>query len=109
MLILLYFAAAFGFCYVVGHSKVSYRIRVFIGGREPERVGDVDVGAQPPALKIGPALISFLECPAWIGWWVGALAAPLILNDFNAIAAIILLAFSTSGVNFALGRMTGII
>lgn len=86
-----YTVAAFGLAYVVGHSVISRPVREVI------------------ALWSEP-LITLIECPACLGWWVGLGAGiGLALAGRLAWALILALAFYTAGANFILGRATGLI
>lgn len=56
--LVVYLLATFGFCYAVGHSRISLPFR--------ELMAKVYV--------LSPVL-ALIECPACLGWWVGAAAA----------------------------------
>jgi hypothetical protein len=107
-----YTLAAFGFCWIVGHSTLSLPLR--------QRYTDWSKGGNPDALD--PLLITLAECPACLGFWVGfavgvfcalrggaEAAAPSFAADLRAVGAGVLLGCYTSGVNYVLGRLTGLI
>lgn len=99
-MIALWFLAAFGFAYVVGHSKISLGIRMLLGGHESEALtveclkqaerelrrelkdppGPIPEeliqrrsfqNAAPLIPKLGPWLAALMECVACVGWWLG--------------------------------------
>jgi len=92
-----YTITVFGFCYAVGHSKISLRPREILSRRQP-----------------GIFLVELAECPACLGFWLGLILGiffPSILSSFNGdlpnITIPIVLAFYTCGTGFLLGRLTG--
>lgn len=96
----IYTLAAFGIAFVVGFAKISLGIREFIAAR-------------------CTWLISLLECPACLGFWIGLVAGALNLPGlFNEITpyprlyrvcAALMLGFYTVATNFLLGRISSLI
>lgn len=90
----LWFLCAFGFCYAVGHARVSlgFRTRLAI---------------------VSEWLTSLLECPACLGFWVGlaggAALPELLPAPFSPtrLVAAPVLGFATCAVGYLLGRATG--
>jgi hypothetical protein len=96
---LLYFVAAFGLAYLVGHSVISAPIRSFIGG-------PID----KPRAYLG-LIIALLECPACFGTWTGMAIGsirPEIFLQSSWSAGAVVAACATAGVNFILGSLTGL-
>ncbi len=95
----LYFLAAFGAAYIVGHSVISAPIRSFVGG-------PID----KPRAYFG-LVVALVECPAclgtWIGLAVGGLHPDLFLQSSSVTGALVA-ACATAGVNFIAGSMTGL-
>ena len=125
---LLYSAAAFGLAYIVGHSKISLAFRKAMMPNPPARML-----ALPPAEleattedemyaelsgidKARFWLVTFIECPACGGFWVGLAAGFWLMPPFldglllarHSSLLPLVLAFSTAGTNFLLARLTGI-
>ena len=91
-----YLLAAFGLAFVAGHSEISVQLRDWIHKRG----------------RVGYWLVKMIECPACLGFHIGWIYALAVRPDFLIIEpwkAAALLAFSTSGSNFVLGRITGLI
>lgn len=97
MSLFLYFAAAFGLAFIVGHSYITRPVREVLVLR-------------------APTLVILLECPACFGTWVGTfvgLIAPGLFG-FDGVWDQRLLAgvtagCATAGVNYALAVWTRII
>lgn len=99
--LVIYVGAAFGLAYIVGHSKISYPFRNWLGKR----------GA------LGAWLALLLECVACFGWWTGFVIgftgnSPVrewwpFMPGSPWVHAIVLGLF-TSGVNFLLGQRSGL-
>lgn len=127
MMLLLWFAAAFGFAFVVGHSKISLPFREWFGGKlvltetTATSPGAAEAGitmssyAQRKAAVpyLGPFLVALAECPGCLGWWLGLGAAffwpALVPFGLSLWASMLLLAFATSGVNLLLARYVGMV
>lgn len=95
----LYFLAAFGLAYVVGHSAISMPVRLLIGGPE----------GQPRAF-LG-FLVALLECPACFGTWTGLVAGAFLPGLFQQStwwAGALVAACATAGLNFIIGKATGL-
>lgn len=92
----LFFFAAFGFAFIVGHSKISLPFRIWVGGitravdetasdEWTERVREqlVKLGKDPhwvsrPLVPVlGPFLVALVECVGCLGWWTGAVVGAL--------------------------------
>lgn len=94
MSLLIWFLLAFGFCYTVGHARVSLGVRTWMSGF--------------------PRLTWFLlliECPACLGFWVGLVGGLLLPMlppaPFQGWLAAPALGFATCAVGYILGRATG--
>lgn len=96
-LLVFYTFAAFGFAYVLGHAVIS----------RPFRDALYSLGQTFPPLRW---LVLLLECPACFGFWTG-LGVGLWAFDLDGgyrILAAAILACYTAGVNFALGKLLGL-
>lgn len=98
--LLLYFLAAFGFAFIVGHSKISLAFREWLAAR----------GA------LGEWLASLLECPACLGFWIGIAAVftgvihvPLDVPFGPKWFAALLFACATSGSNLLASKWVGLV
>ena len=96
--LLIYAVSSFGFAYVAGHSVISRPAREVIA-------------------VWSPWIVDLIECPMCLGFWTG-LASGLMLAltsaipeawQIPAVLAPPVLAFFTSGCNFMLGRVTGLV
>lgn len=97
--LVIYFLAAFGLAYIVGHSVISQPVRTFIGG-------PVD----KPRAYLG-LFIALIECPACFGTWIGLVAGaiyPILFWSASWWVGAIVGACATAGVNFMLGTWTGL-
>jgi hypothetical protein len=81
--------AAFGLAYVVGHSVITRSLREWIAGDESSRMRFY--------------VITLLECPACLGFWMG-LAYALAFEYHPLLAALYV-----CGTNFIIGRATGLV
>lgn len=124
-----YTVASLGFAYVVGHSAISLPLRQWLapatvakcplcGDEMPARFSDsvcngpctgphhedrVMVLYQPH--NVGFWIVTLMECPACLGFWIGLFAGIIYYpTAFEAMAG----AFYTAGSNFLLARLTGI-
>jgi hypothetical protein len=92
-----YLLAAFGFSYIVGHSKIS----------RPVRLALWDVGDHSPILRY---VVLLMECPACLGFWIGLITGIVAVFAFDQHGFIpVALSLITTAANFLLGRMTGLI
>lgn len=101
--LVLYLLAAFGFAFVVGHSKISLPLREALANN---------------ARGFRLWLVALLECPGCLGWWTGAavgwfwagavmsVAAPISLAQ---IGCSVLLAFATAASNLLLAKYVGMV
>lgn len=92
----LYFLAAFGFAFIVGHSKISLAFREWLAAR-------------------GGLFLWFaqlLECPACLGFWIGLVA---VLTSTVTVPfgprwfAAMVLACATSGSNLLASKWVGLV
>jgi hypothetical protein len=116
VLLIFYSFAAFGFCWIVGHARVTQIPREWIA-TQANLVSDFRSGGE----KVIGYLLELIECPACLGWWVGVTTGCLLLvawpypvplfssHFFFAGFDIFALGCYTAGVNFCLGRATGLI
>lgn len=91
--------AAFGFCYIVGGSRISFPVRTAVANH-----GSI----------AGGWLLELIECPACLGAWVGGFVGIGVSYHFGLTAGesfivALGLACYTAGVNYILGRLTGLI
>jgi hypothetical protein len=93
----------FGLCYVVGHAKITLKLRMKLFSKVEW-------------------LVDLLECPACLGFWLGLFEAWLLcpqLRDFflflfphtgtSTVGSIFSFALYTCSVNYILGRLSGLI
>lgn len=134
MVLLIYFLAAFGLSYIVGHSRISLPFRELLGGvpvvfDEPDPEGiripitiaqrkkegkDPYWEVRPIIPVVGPFLIAMVECPSCFGFWIGSAAgfiAPgLVPVELRWVAtpfwAALVLGWSTAGLNQILSKVT---
>ena len=132
----LWFLAAFGFSFVVGHSKISLVMRELLAGipeasevpplgfpvkSDTAMVVTVNGGkpvvvhpAIPPLIPVvGPWLAALLECCACLSWWLGLVAgAAHLVSGFEGAAwyvSALVLAFATSATSLLLGKIVGLV
>lgn len=111
MLIPLYVFASFGAAFVLGYSKITLPLRMFLHG-----------ASEPPTYHWGRRAIAFsarwflalLECPACVAFWLGVAAAftPIALAIPLSAPAHVLapfLGFANLGAVLSLGLLTGLI
>ena len=89
--LLVYTVSAFGLAYIVGHAQITLAFRA----------AWADTGKLP-------WLLDLVECPACFGFWIGLATSIFWSSLFNAPFNI-MLPFYTSGANFLLGRLTGLV
>lgn len=97
-----YLLGAFGVVFVVGFSGISLPMRKAIAPKHLLSWGDL----------FRQWLISLLECPACLGFWIGlcwGLTDPKWVAGHHRLVSMVLCAFATSGGMFLLGRWTGLI
>jgi predicted ABC-type sugar transport system permease subunit len=91
-----YTLTMFGIAYVAGHSVISLPAREVIA-----------VWSQ--------WLITMIECPACLGWWLGLVSGLIFAftgwRPFGpaALGIVVTLPFYTAGANYLLARATGLI
>jgi hypothetical protein len=103
VVLVVYTISAFGLAFAVGFGRISLPFRRWL---EPKTiVGSGDAFRQ--------MLLYLLECPACLGFWIGLGASFFVQLDDNRLSlrmgAALLTAFYTSGSNFILGRVSGLI
>lgn len=92
--ITIYAFTAFGIAWGVGHSGLSYPVRLRIS-----------------KTPIGKFMIELLECVGCIGWHTGVVACALgLVPGFpaHAVGPAIVCGFFTAASNLLLGKITGI-
>lgn len=111
MIWLIYFSAALGLSYIMGHARISLGLRILIGGQ-----GAVDAyvhpmtrqaiparnGADPLIPVVGPWIVELLECAACSGFWIGVAGSfwlPVLLGN-NPVAWAIVMGCATCGMNY---------
>lgn len=136
MALLFYFLAAFGFAFIVGHSKISLLMRELLAGIPEEQVFNTALPEQgaltvrsivrpaiPPLIPFfGPWLAALLECPACMGWWIGLSAgtfapdffwhaAPGITMsaDLAHLSTVLIVALATSASNLLFSKFIGLV
>lgn len=94
----IFFAAHFGFAYIVGHSKLSFPFRAaFVGDGKS---------------TLRQWIVALVECPACLGFWTGAFSGafawPIALStDFGSVGfRVFVSALAVSAVNFVLATYT---
>ncbi len=101
LLLFIYTLAAFGYAYVLGFAVISLPIR---------RALDPGNKVETAGAFVRSFTLTLIECPACLGWWVGAWAGVIWgWGEPGKFATIFMLAFYTCGTNFILGRLTGLI
>lgn len=105
--LILWYVSAAGLAVVVGHSAVTVGFRRWLNPTRPSD-GVLD---HPPPFPGAMLLCSLLECPMCLGVWEGGIAAAigLVHTPYPFAISVAVLALSTSAVNFAYGRLTGVI
>ena len=113
----LYILASFGFAFVVGYAKISLPLRSWLART---------CHAQGTDLVLVPFsderrwLVDLLQCPACLGFWIGAgfvvvdarffgATAALGLDHLPAVALVLIYGLATAASNFILGALTGLI
>lgn len=89
-----YAVAAFGFAFIVGHSRITRRPREFI----------YNLGT------VGQFFIQLVECPVCIGFWEGVATGAFVYPEaMRRWVFMIALGLFTAGANFIIGRVTGLV
>ena len=115
-----YTFAAFGLCYVVGGSKLSLPLRnawarwagvVTLVNDVTDEAAQVLSASKP---RWRALLLDLVECPACLGVWIGIVTGFVVGHVWfftTAQAALFALALGcyTGGVNYLLGRLTGLL
>lgn len=97
--------AQFGLAYIVGHSAISLPFRVALAPEKVETVGD----------SVRTFVVTMLECPACFGFWAGAGVAALGCWQYPGLVllpAYVMapaMALATSGSNYLLSRLAGLV
>jgi hypothetical protein len=100
----LYFAAAFGLAWIVGHSSISRPFRMLLWGGMPD---------QPAASAVRGFLVELAECPGCFGFWVG-LAVGFFVPELFPLPLIrplvaVGLGCATAGLNIGFASLLGIV
>lgn len=99
MIDFIYFAfAAFGFAYIVGHSKISLPFRMTL---DP-------VSGTMRFRFVRTWLLALIECPACLGFWQGLLFGALVRPTWNPYHWSVL-ALITCATNLILAKVTGLL
>lgn len=99
-----YSISVFGFCWVIGASKITLPPRNLLNNLAAPTT------RQKPLRVVSSFLLSLVECPACLGFWVGLVVGFQICAQLGQPRLLaIALGFYTTGVNFLLGRATGLI
>lgn len=108
MILAIYFLAAFGLAYVVGHSVISKPWREVIaiyaygndGGTSDKRLA---------------WLLTLIECPMCFSWWVGLVCGLIgwryefVRFDLAPWALPIVLPWATTASSFIIAKITGLV
>jgi hypothetical protein len=105
MIDLIFFTmACFGLVYCIGHSVVSLPVRRWIAGDPPKMAG--------PRFW----LITLIECPACLGFWIGFVAGwfgyvPILvlLSPLHHPILAIAWGLYIAGTNYVLAKLTALI
>lgn len=111
MIAALYFLASFGFAYIVGFAKISAGVRYLLS---PPMIGNGDelpVPAPGVMNELRYWLVSLLECPACVGWWLGVFFGPtfLAVPIQDRIGLSVFCGCATAASSFILGRASRLI
>jgi hypothetical protein len=90
----IYFAAAFGLAYILGHSVITRAAREWAWS----------MGESVPGLRW---LVMLIECPACLGFWLGVYAG-IHTSGESPFYPPLVMGFATTGVNFLLASFTGL-
>ncbi len=110
MLWFVYYSAAFGLAFIMGAAKISFSLRVVLGGVSEiaDEKGKVLRAAIRPFIPIvGPFLVELLECFGCSGFWIGVASSfwlPQQLGS-NPVAWSLIMGCSTAGLNFFLATV----
>lgn len=105
--LLIYSFCAYGLAYIVGESKISLPLRMWI---EPPSVRDAKVSWLIQCFdSIRLVVLSLIECPAcfgtWVGFFYGLWSAPTFMPPETRGA--VLLGLYTCGSNHFLSQLGG--
>lgn len=122
--LVLYYLAAFGLAYVLGHSRISYPFRMVLGGlaapdattiteladRKRAKL-DLHWDVKPIVPVVGPILIEMIECSACFGVWIGGVIGwfmPPFVEEITGTrwVSIVVMALSTAASNLILAKHT---
>lgn len=104
VLLVLYFLSAFGFAFIVGHSKISLPFREWLAPV-------VQVPGPQPFFHLRAFLLALIECPACLGFWIGVIvfATHIVTLPLPFWLGLSLLALSTCAVNLLLAKYVGLV
>lgn len=114
----LFFAAQFGFAYIVGHSAISEPLRYLLS--PPMRVVNAEEPPEPVPTPSNIArhwLLKLIECPSCLGFWTGGIFGRTLIDGTGYVPTLfagsshplflfVFVGCATAGMNFILGRMT---
>ena len=102
MALLVYTVSAFGLAYIVGHSKISLPFR--------QAWADTSMNVTGVSYALRTFILDLVECPACFGFWIGLGAAIYgVVSGSYPHVFLFVLPLYTSGSNYIIGRMTGLI
>jgi len=99
-----YTFTAFGFCWGIGASKLTLPLRNLLAYLAAPATRRKSVRV------VASFVLALVECPACFGFWVGLVAGWRVTIFIGApLYWALALAFYTAGVNYLLGRASGLI
>lgn len=118
-----YLLAAFGLAFIVGYAKISLPLRTWLVREKYQRWSpalEVYQWYDSRFVELRRWLVDLLQCPACLGFWIGAtfaLADPWVLGAAVALGVshlpvfvtALLLGLVTTASNFILGVITRLI
>lgn len=120
ILIPFYIFASFGFAFVAGHSKISLPLRNWLSYASSLHLDDDKIetanaiGYPKPIRWLAEWILSLLECPACLAFWLGAAAIFTPLGDMipmgtPALVSALALGLANCGAVLTLGLLTKLI
>ncbi len=96
-----YVFSMFGLAYIVGHAAISRPIREWIA-----EIGFT--GGSPIIAALARLVLALIECPACFGFWSGVVMTLIGSVPFDVRFSAIAWALFTSGTNYVIARITGL-